>query len=238
MLQYGFVTIFVTAFPLAPLFALLNNVFEMRLDAKKFIKYYRRPVPSRVKNIGVWYQIMTTIGRISVISNAFIIAFSSNFIPKLVYMFKVSEDHTLNGFLNHSLAVFDVRDFENGTAPEKSMFSDIGTCRYSEYRTGPDAEFKYKRPLVYWQVMVARLAFIVAYQNLVSFVIMAVEWAIPDVPRRLNDQIKKEAYRTNEMIIQYEAQQAKEKVRRSEYSLCFEHVENGMSFYHNSYSLL
>ncbi|XP_044748113.1 anoctamin-1 isoform X1 [Coccinella septempunctata] len=214
VLQYGFVTIFVTAFPLAPLFALVNNVFEMRLDAKKFIKYYRRPVPTRVKNIGVWYQIMTTIGRLSVISNAFILAFSSNFIPKLVYILKVSENHTEDGFLNHSLAVFDVRDFENGTAPEKSVFSNITTCRYPEYRSGPYDDPKYKRPLVYWQVMVARLAFIVAYQNLVSFVIMAVEWAIPDVPRRLNDQIKKEAYRTNEMILQYEAQQAKEKVRR------------------------
>ncbi|KAL3266179.1 hypothetical protein HHI36_010363 [Cryptolaemus montrouzieri] len=214
VLQYGFVTIFVTAFPLAPLFALLNNIFEMRLDAQKFLKYYRRPVPTRVKNIGVWYQIMTTVGRISVISNAFILAFSSNFIPKLVYVMKLSEDHTERGYLNHSLAVFDVMDFEKGTAPEKSVFSNITTCRYPEYRSGPDEDPKYKRPLIYWQIMVARLAFIVAYQNLVSFVIMAVQWAIPDMPRKLNDQIKKEAYRTNEMILQYEAQQAKEKVRK------------------------
>ena len=35
VIQYGFITIFVSAFPLAPLFALFNNVFELRLDAKK-----------------------------------------------------------------------------------------------------------------------------------------------------------------------------------------------------------
>jgi anoctamin-1 len=41
VLQYGFVTIFVAAFPLAPFFALLNNMLEMRLDAKKLLTYHR-----------------------------------------------------------------------------------------------------------------------------------------------------------------------------------------------------
>ena len=34
-IQYGFITLFVAAFPLAPLFALINNIFEIRLDARK-----------------------------------------------------------------------------------------------------------------------------------------------------------------------------------------------------------
>jgi hypothetical protein len=37
VLQYGFVTLFVAAFPLAPLFALLNNIGEIRLDAYKML---------------------------------------------------------------------------------------------------------------------------------------------------------------------------------------------------------
>ena len=41
MIQYGFITIFVSAFPPAPLFALLNNVFELRLDAKKLLVHHR-----------------------------------------------------------------------------------------------------------------------------------------------------------------------------------------------------
>jgi anoctamin-1 len=69
VLQYGFVTIFVAAFPLAPFFALLNNVLEMRLDAKKFLRFYRRPVPRRVKNIGVWFRILDILGRLSVVTN-------------------------------------------------------------------------------------------------------------------------------------------------------------------------
>ncbi|KAI9351161.1 calcium-activated chloride channel-domain-containing protein [Zopfochytrium polystomum] len=42
-IQYGYVTMFVTAFPLAPLCAYINNVFEVRLDAYKMLKVLRRP---------------------------------------------------------------------------------------------------------------------------------------------------------------------------------------------------
>ena len=47
VLQFGFVTIFVSAFPLAPLFALINNFFEIRFDAKKIITSFKRPVAQR-----------------------------------------------------------------------------------------------------------------------------------------------------------------------------------------------
>lgn len=214
VLQYGFVTIFVTAFPLAPLFALINNILEMRLDAKKFIKYYRRPVPCRVKDIGIWYRIMAVVGRISLVSNAFIIAFSSHFIPMLVYVLKVNPDHTAEGFLEHSLAYFNTNDFVNGTAPENSMYN-VSVCRYEEYRNPPDHEMKYKRPLIYWHILAARLAFIVVYQNLVGFVITVIQWTIPDIPRKLNDQIKREAYRINEAIIKHET----ERVQKSKFTI-------------------
>lgn len=210
VLQYGFVTIFVTAFPLAPLFALINNVLEMRLDAKKFIKYYRRPVPARVKDIGIWYPIMAIVGRISVVSNAFIIAFSSHFIPRLVYMLKVNKEHTDEGFIDFSLSYFNTSDFSNATAPENSIYN-ISMCRYEEFRNPPDHELKYKRPTIYWHILAARLAFIVVYQNLVGFVINVVQWTIPDIPRKLNDRIKREAYRVNEAIIKHETERIKRK---------------------------
>ncbi|CAH1180912.1 unnamed protein product [Phyllotreta striolata] len=212
VLQYGFITIFVTAFPLAPLFALINNVLEMRLDAKKFIKYYRRPVPQRVKNIGVWYSILAIVGRISVASNAFIIAFSSHFIPRLVYELRVSGNHTEDGYLEHSLASFKTADFPIESAPINPSINPT-VCRYTEYRNPydiTDETQKYKRPLIYWHILAARLAFIVVYQNLVSFVITIVQWMIPDVSRKLNDRIKREAYRTNEIIIHNETERAQQ----------------------------
>lgn len=46
------VTLFVASFPLAPLFALLNNIIEIRLDAKKYVTEVRRPIAAKAKDIG------------------------------------------------------------------------------------------------------------------------------------------------------------------------------------------
>jgi anoctamin-1 len=72
VLQFGFCTLFVIAFPLGPLFALVNNIFELRFDAKKFLVYYRRPVPRRQSDIGIWMTVMSVLGKIAVITTAFI----------------------------------------------------------------------------------------------------------------------------------------------------------------------
>ncbi len=53
VIQYGFVTLFVASFPLAPVFALLNNVIEIRLDAAKFVTEIRRPDAVSAKEIGM-----------------------------------------------------------------------------------------------------------------------------------------------------------------------------------------
>lgn len=70
-------TIFVAAFPLAPFFALLNNILEMRLDAKKLVTMYRRPVAQRMRDIGIWYRILDSIGKLSVITNVNFMKFDS-----------------------------------------------------------------------------------------------------------------------------------------------------------------
>lgn len=71
---------------------------------------------------------------------------------------------TDKGFLNHTLAYFDTQDFQNGTAPLSSAFGNVEICRYSEYRNPPWVDPPYKRPLEYWHIMAARLAFIVVFQ--------------------------------------------------------------------------
>lgn len=68
-MQYGFITLFSLAFPLAPLLALINNVVEVRLDAIKMLRFVRRPVGMRARNIGVWHNIMTVVTHIAVASS-------------------------------------------------------------------------------------------------------------------------------------------------------------------------
>uniref|UniRef100_A0AAQ4P925 Anoctamin n=1 Tax=Gasterosteus aculeatus aculeatus TaxID=481459 RepID=A0AAQ4P925_GASAC len=118
IIQFGFVSLFVASFPLAPLFALLNNIIEIRLDAKKFVTELRRPVAVRAKDIGIWYNILSGMGKFSVIINAFVISFTSDFIPRLVYQYMFSQTGTMHGFIDHTLSYFNVSNFKPGTAPQ------------------------------------------------------------------------------------------------------------------------
>jgi len=69
VVQFGFVSMFASVFPLAPLFALANNLLEMRSDAFKLLTAYRRPRPVRVAGIGTWLYALEVISVIAVVTN-------------------------------------------------------------------------------------------------------------------------------------------------------------------------
>ena len=48
---------------------------------------------------------------------------------------------------------------------------------------------------------------------------MAVQWCLSGIPRKLSDQIKREAYLTEELIIKREAARAKNKIGTDDYLL-------------------
>uniref|UniRef100_A0AAQ4QX80 Anoctamin n=1 Tax=Gasterosteus aculeatus aculeatus TaxID=481459 RepID=A0AAQ4QX80_GASAC len=129
IIQFGMVTLFVASFPLAPLFALLNNIIEIRLDAKKFVMELRRPIAAKAKDIGIWYNLLRGLSKVAVIVNAFVISFTSDFIPRLVYQYMYSVDGTMHGFVNHTLSYFNVSDFQPGTDPIQPMhLENVKNC--------------------------------------------------------------------------------------------------------------
>ncbi|XP_030393152.1 anoctamin-7-like isoform X2 [Gopherus evgoodei] len=178
VLQFGFITIFVAAFPLAPLFALLNNWVEIRLDAQKFVCEYRRPVAYRAQNIGVWFFILEVLAQTSVIVNAFLIAFTSDFLPRLLYQYE--HDSQLQGYVNFTLAYSPPRYLATGNHT---------LCRYKAFR---DANGNYT--LFYWKLLSVRLGFIIAFEHVVFFFLRLIDWLVPDVPGSLELKIKRERY--------------------------------------------
>ena len=74
-IQYGYVALFSPCFPLAPFFAFLNNVTEIRGDAWKLCKAFQRPSARPQEDIGSWYAVLNSIGFIAVLTNATMIAF-------------------------------------------------------------------------------------------------------------------------------------------------------------------
>ncbi|KAL4660308.1 anoctamin-2-like [Arapaima gigas] len=203
IIQFGFVSLFVASFPLAPLFALLNNVIEIRLDARKFVAELRRPDAMRAKDIGIWYNIISGMGKFSVIINAFVIAFTSDFIPRLAYQYMYSDTGTLHGFIDHTLAYFNVSDFKPGTAPSSSQYS-VMICRYKDYREPPWSPEAYQLSKQYWAILAIRLGFVILFQNLVMFLSVLVDWLILDVPKDISEQLRKEKSLLVEVFLQEE----------------------------------
>ncbi|KAM7003000.1 anoctamin-3 isoform 1-T1 [Tautogolabrus adspersus] len=205
VLQFGFTTIFVAAFPLAPLLALLNNIIEIRLDAYKFVTQWRRPMPARATDIGIWHGILEGIGVLAVITNAFVIAITSDYIPRFVYAFKYGpcvdkghhhKDECLRGYMNSSLSVFDMSELKNSSQPFY--------CRYRDYRAPPWSSGPYEFTLQFWHVLAARLAFIIVFEHLVFGIKSFIAYLIPDMPKDLCDRMRREKYLMQEMM--YEAE--------------------------------
>lgn len=69
VIQFGFVTLFVASFPLAPVLALINNLFEIRVDAWKLTTQSRRIVPEKAQDIGAWQPILQGIAILAVATN-------------------------------------------------------------------------------------------------------------------------------------------------------------------------
>lgn len=185
VLQFGFITIFVAAFPLAPLFALLNNWVEIRLDAHKFVCETRRPVAERAQDIGVWFKILDALAQLAVISNAFLIAFTSEFLPRLLYQYQFDWD--LQGYINFTLAV----------SPPGTLNQ---TCRYKEFR---DETGDYT--LFYWHLLAVRLAFVILFEHIVFGICKLIDFLVPDVPEALELKIKRERYLAKQALADTDA---------------------------------
>ncbi|XP_053142623.1 anoctamin-9 isoform X2 [Hemicordylus capensis] len=193
-IQYSFTTIFVAAFPLAPLLAFINNIIEIRLDAIKMVKLQRRIVPRKANDIGVWLQVLEAIGILAVIGNGMVIAITSDFIPMQVYKYTYSpclqENNTgidcLTGYVNYSLSVFNVQDFEN--RKEMAEFNDlmgnnITHCRYRDYRNSDD----YRYSVQFWHIFASRLAFLILFEHVALCIKLIAAWYVPDVPMKVKN---------------------------------------------------
>nr|XP_055157135.1 anoctamin-9 isoform X1 [Nyctereutes procyonoides] len=197
VIQYGFTTIFVAAFPLAPLLALISNLVEIRLDAIKMVRLQRRLVPRKAKDIGTWLQVLETIGVLAVIANGMVIAFTSEFIPRMVYKYHYGPCRLgaqpavdcLTGYVNHSLSVFYTKDFQVPVQAEGS--ENVTECRYRDYRDARD----YSLSEQFWVLLAIRLLFLILFEHVALCIKLIAAWFVPDVPQSVKNKVLEEKYR-------------------------------------------
>jgi hypothetical protein len=93
-IQYGYVVLFSAALPIIPLLALIEIIFEIRVDAWKLCSLTKRPFPQAAEDIGVWRDILSTISYFGAISNAAIIIFTSGSFDKIPSIIEVKNAQT------------------------------------------------------------------------------------------------------------------------------------------------
>ncbi|XP_076831997.1 anoctamin-7 [Brachyhypopomus gauderio] len=182
VLQFGFITIFVAACPLAPFFALINNWVEVRLDAQKFVREYRRPVAERAQDIGIWFTILQVITYLAVVSNAFLIAFTSDFLPRLYYRY--TTEGSLRGYI----------DFTLSEAPSNFTQSFM-QCRYRGFR-----DERGRHTPEYYHLLAIRLGFVIIFEHVVFLIGRTIDWMVPDIPEEVEIKIKREHYMAKEAL--------------------------------------
>ncbi len=76
MILYGYISLFVVAFPLAPLLGLVYNLVEIKVDSYKLLNNCARPVPRGAQDIGAWLKFLNFITLLSIITNLGIVIFT------------------------------------------------------------------------------------------------------------------------------------------------------------------
>ncbi|KAF5913678.1 hypothetical protein HPG69_007593 [Diceros bicornis minor] len=183
MIQYGFTTIFVAAFPLAPLLALLSNLMEIRLDAIKMVQLQRRLVPRKAKDIG---QGRTGGG----------VGQGGAGRSSQCWGGKGRWDHgsplksslCLTGYVNHSLSVFYTKDFQDPDGIEGS--ENVTECRYRDYRNAQDYNFSEQ----FWVLLAIRLAFLILFEHVALCIKLIAARLVPDVPQSVKNKVLEEKY--------------------------------------------
>lgn len=48
--------------------------------------------------------------------------------------------------------------------------------------------------MTYWNVLAARLAFIIVFEHLIFFIVYLIQWIVPDVPKKIKEKIDHERF--------------------------------------------
>ncbi|XP_063737295.1 anoctamin-5b isoform X1 [Eleginops maclovinus] len=212
VIQFGFITLFVASFPLAPLLALFNNILEIRVDSWKFTTQFRRPVASKARNIGAWQEILNAVAILSVVTNAFIMAFTSDMIPRMVFLYAYGKDASMTGYVNNSLSIYNIYQIPAVSMPEERVNwfdNTTSTCRYRDYRYPPGHPREYNHTMQFWHILAAKMTFIIIMEHVVFVVKFFVAWMIPDVPSVVKARFKRERYLIQEYLHNYEVEKVK-----------------------------
>ncbi|PAA66695.1 hypothetical protein BOX15_Mlig023277g1 [Macrostomum lignano] len=120
VILYGFMTMFGSAFYLAPAVALIAMAIDLRLDSKRLLFLYRRPVPLPAPGIGVWNWLLDFLSFAGIFTTGAILAFTSQSLS--IYGVATTDSNRLIFFIvfeNAMLAIKFLLVISIGDMPRK-----------------------------------------------------------------------------------------------------------------------
>ena len=78
VIEFGFITLFISALPIAPLIAFINNVLELRRDAHLLCYGFRREPHRTARDVGSWFSVLQFTALLSGITNVALVVFVSD----------------------------------------------------------------------------------------------------------------------------------------------------------------
>lgn len=133
------------------------------------------------------------MGKIAIVCNAGIIAFSSDFLPMMLYAVEFGEERKpgedrLEGYVEFSLAY---------ASPDMTGLNQ--TCRYWAYR---DKDGKHN--FFFWKLFSVQLLFVICFEHVVFGIVKLIDILIPDIPGSVQLKIDLDATIAN-MVLDDEA---------------------------------
>lgn len=95
VIQFGYVTLFASAYPMASVVALMANWVEIRSDCFKLARVCRRPRSDRSDGIGVWNSLLSCVVWMSALTNCLIVGFTSDQMMQIFPTFYMQEQDTI-----------------------------------------------------------------------------------------------------------------------------------------------
>ncbi|XP_055956117.1 anoctamin-8 isoform X2 [Patella vulgata] len=154
VIQFGYVTLFSSAFPLAALCAFINNIIEIRSDAFKLCTNHQRPFGKRVSTIGIWQDVMEIMGVIAVIVNCALVG-TSGLLPRLIPSLSVASTILIIVVVEHLLLISKftlataIPDVPEWVAAEKAKWEfkrRLALKRLESQNTGASPDVKDRPP--------------------------------------------------------------------------------------------
>eukprot|EP00795_Rhopilema_esculentum_P008383 gene8383-14358_t len=109
VVQFGYVTLFASAFPLCSVITIGFLFIEARSDMFKLMFLCRKPIVRRANSIGVWFKVLTIMMVLSMATNCFLIGFSSEqlatWVPDMYYLDDTGDQWIKPGY-GRALALF------------------------------------------------------------------------------------------------------------------------------------